>query len=180
MEGANVVWPSNVTSFPSCYIDRQGDVLDPYHGTASGWEMGIEQDWLDRSEVIFPASIDVEASLSEDGSTVEVASHTTFVVATTDEYTIGYALLADGLTGTGTQWEQSNALTGGGDYYPGEDFEVFTNGGSTVRGLEFNDVVILSPDIAGAAGSLPDEIAAGQEYGYKRRRYCLYTNKGGN
>lgn len=164
MEASNVVFPTSVSGYPAGVLDRVSGQIDPYHGSASGYEMGIEQDWLDRCSVPTPAAIEVEAALSEDGETVEVTSHTTFVVSTSGEYTIGYALLADGLTGTGSYWAQSNYFSGAGAYYPGEDFEVFTNGGSSVSGLEFNDVVIIAPEITGVAESLPSEINSNEEY----------------
>lgn len=160
MEATNVEFPSNVSSFPSCWLDRIGDYIDPYYGTGNN-EMGIEQDWLARCEEPAPAAIKVEAALSDDLETVSVTSRTAFALSGVEGFKVAYALLADGLTGEGNEWKQVNGYAGNQSSLPGEDWDMFFNGGSRVA-VEFNDVVILAPDSRGVAGSIPEEIAVGE------------------
>lgn len=160
MEAANVEFPSLVTAFPSAYIDRVGNYIDPYFGSG-GNEMDIEQDWLDRCEEPSPAAIEVEAALSDDLETVSVTSRTAFALQVADGFKVAYALLADGLTGTGTSWKQANNYRGYSSALDIDAWDQFFNGGSRVE-VPFNDVVILAPDIMGVAGSVPEEIRVGE------------------
>ena len=160
MEATNVVFPSNVSSFPSCWLDRVGDYIDPYFGTGNE-EMGIEQDWLARCEEPAPAAIEVEAALSDDLETVSVTSRTAFALSGVEGFKVAYALLADGLTGEGNEWKQVNGYAGNQSALPGDDWDMFFKGGSRVA-VEFNDVVILAPDSRGVENSIPSDITVGE------------------
>lgn len=160
MEATNVVFPSNVSSFPSCWLDRVGDYIDPYFGTGNE-EMGIEQDWLARCEEPAPAAIEVEAALSDDLETVSVTSRTAFALSGVEGFKVAYALLADGLTGEGNEWKQVNGYAGNQSALPGDDWDMFFKGGSRVA-VEFNDVVILAPDSRGVENSIPSDITVGK------------------
>ena len=160
MEGRNVVMPSSVTGFPAAHLDRASGQIDPYLGAGS-IEMGIEQDWLDRCNEPSPAAIEVEASLSDDLETVSVTSRTAFALEGTDGFKVAYALLADGMTGTGRSWQQRNYFGGSSTGLDLDLWDQFLNGGSYVT-VEFNDVVILAPDSKGVTGSVPAEITVGE------------------
>ena len=160
MEGRNVVMPSSVTGFPAAHLDRASGQIDPYLGAGST-EMGIEQDWLDRCNEPSPAAIEVEASLSDDLETVSVTSRTAFALEGTDGFKVAYALLADGMTGTGRSWQQRNYFGGSSTGLDLDLWDQFLNGGSYVT-VEFNDVVILAPDSNGVTGSVPAEITVGE------------------
>ena len=160
MEGRNVVMPSSVTGFPAAHLDRASGQIDPYLGARST-EMGIEQDWLDRCNEPSPAAIEVEASLSDDLETVSVTSRTAFALEGTDGFKVAYALLADGMTGTGRSWQQRNYFGGSSTGLDLDLWDQFLNGGSYVT-VEFNDVVILAPDSKGVTGSVPAEITVGE------------------
>lgn len=167
MQGANVVFPSSTQGFPSAYVDRVGNDIDPYFGNYEV-EMGIEQDWLDRCNEPSPAAIEVEAALSDDLETVSVTSRTAFALSGVEGFKVAYALLADGLTGTGTSWKQANNYRGYSSALDIDAWDQFFNGGSYVE-VPFNDVVILAPDSKGVAGSVPEEITVGEwnEHEYK-------------
>lgn len=161
MDATNVTEPQSVSGYPACYLDRATDQLDPYHGSSSDWDMVIEDEWLERCNVATPVGVELSADLSLDGETVEVTSEVTFIMSIEDaDYSIAYALVADSLSGTGSYWTQTNYFTGYSNYYTGDDWEVFTRGSSAITGLEFDDVVILAPDIRGVSGSIPSEITA--------------------
>ena len=155
-------YPSEVSGFPAAWMDRSMEV-DAYHG-ATNDDFGIEQTWKERCNDYGVADIDVEASWSDDMKTINVKSTTTF--AGNEEYasyTIGYAVVADGLTGTGSDWAQSN-------YYADQSMgtpkymEQFYNGESHVSGLVFNDVIVATAPYEGVEGSLPETIVAGTPY----------------
>lgn len=160
MQGTNVIEPSSISGWPSAYLDRASGEIDPYFGSGEN-EMDIEQDWLDRCEEPSPAAIEVEAALSDDLETVSVTSRTAFALQVADGFKVAYALLADGLTGTGTSWKQANNYRGYSSALDIDAWDQFFNGGSRVE-VPFNDVVILAPDIMGVAGSVPEEIRVGE------------------
>lgn len=160
MQGTNVIEPSSISGWPSAYLDRASGEIDPYFGSGEN-EMDIEQDWLDRCEAPSPAAIEVEAALSDDLETVSVTSRTAFALSGVEGFKVAYALLADGLTGTGTSWKQANNYRGYSSALDIDAWDQFFNGGSYVT-VEFNDVVILAPDSKGVTGSVPAEITVGE------------------
>ena len=160
MQGTNVIEPSSISGWPSAYLDRASGEIDPYFGSGEN-EMDIEQDWLDRCEEPSPAAIEVEAALSDDLETVSVTSRTAFALSGVEGFKLTYALLADGLTGTGTSWKQANNYRGYSSALDIDAWDQFFNGGSYVT-VEFNDVVILAPDSKGVTGSVPAEITVGE------------------
>ena len=160
MQGTNVIEPSSISGWPSAYLDRASGEIDPYFGSGEN-EMDIEQDWLDRCEEPSPAAIEVEAALSDDLETVSVTSRTAFALSGVEGFKVAYALLADGLTGTGTSWKQANNYRGYSSALDIDAWDQFFNGGSYVT-VEFNDVVILAPDSKGVTGSVPAEITVGE------------------
>lgn len=167
MQGTNVIEPSSISGWPSAYVDRASGEIDPYFGSG-GNEMDMEQDWLDRCNEPSPAAIEVEAALSDDLETVSVTSRTAFALSGVEGFKLAYALLADGLTGTGTSWKQANNYRGYSSALDIDAWDQFFNGGSYVT-VEFNDVVILAPDSKGVDGSVPEEITVGEwnEHEYK-------------
>lgn len=160
MDGRNVVEPSSISGWPSAYVDRASGEIDPYFGSG-GNEMDMEQDWLDRCNEPSPAAIEVEAALSDDLETVSVTSRTAFAMSGTDGFKVAYALLADGMTGTGRSWQQANNFRGYSSALDIDAWDQFFNGGSYVT-VEFNDVVILAPDSKGVAGSVPADMTVGE------------------
>ena len=160
MDGRNVVEPSRCQYNPGAFIDRASGEIDPYYGSGKV-EMGMEQEWLDRCAVQAPAAIEVEAALSDDLETVAVTSRTAFALSGVEGFKVAYALLADGMTGTGRSWQQRNNYRGYSSALDIDAWDQFSNGGSYVT-VEFNDVVILAPDSKGVAGSIPAEVTAGE------------------
>lgn len=160
MQSANVVEPQTISGYPNAFLDRIGSEIDPYFGTRED-EMGIEQDWLDRCNQPALAAIEVEAEMTLDGQYVDAVSRTAFAMSGAEGFTVAYALLADGLTGSGSSWRQSNYYSGYSSSLDIEEWDQFFNGGASVT-VPFNDVVVVAPDSRGVAGSIPDGIKAGE------------------
>lgn len=157
-------FPSYIEGFPSAYLDRTWGV-DAY----SGFEQdgfGIDKAWLQRCEEFGTADIDVEASWSEDKSTIDVKSTVKF--ARSEDYAgyrLAYAVVADGLTGTTDDWAQSNYYADGAYGYP-LYMDLFSKGASHVTGLTFNDVLAATTDYTGVEGSLPESVVEGEAYSH--------------
>ena len=155
-------FPSPVQGFPTSWMDRIEEV-DPYYGSTYGVSpFTVVNDLSERNKVFGQADIQLSASLDADNSAVNVAANVTFPYDLTDsKYALEYILVANGLTGAeGTSWDQSN-------YYSGtegldENLAPFAELGSSVPGLVFNDVAVLTSQIGGIEGSLPATISADQ------------------
>ena len=151
-------FPSAVDGFPTSWIDRVFNA-DPYHGT-SQMGFGILDDVKTRLSVVSPADISVTAYRANDN--VTATATVTFAEEPDAEYTLAYFLLEDDMSGTGNDWKQSNyyadnAMGTADEFIP--EMKQFCEGKESVRGLHFNDVVVMTSDVKGIPGSL-DGVAA--------------------
>lgn len=156
-------FPTSVGGFPAAVINRNGKELDPYYGTTTNVEMAIEQDWLEIADEFTIADISVDVVWEDAACTrLKATSEVKFVGDEPDsDYRVSYVLVGDNVTGekwkgTEDEWYQLSAYAG--KAMQGEDWEVFTKGGSAVMGLVFNDIVLSYENMHGIAGSLPSDI----------------------
>jgi hypothetical protein len=134
--------------------------VDPYYGS-SNTGMGVLDDLKWRSSMFAAAGIDLKARLSDDENKVDVTASVTFPYSDDEiTYALEYILVADGLTGEGSDWDQSNYFSGNSDYSGDKNLSAFFKGESSVSGLVFNDVAVMMSDIGGIEGSLPVKVTA--------------------
>lgn len=151
--------PVSFSGAPSCRIDR-GEVVDPYYGS--------DNDICDdiRAELEVPALGEVSAKgvASDDFTSVSA----TAVVKPLFEgtYNVEFALIADGLQGTGSGWNQANYYCQYSANQLPEDLSIFGNGGkygkSSVTGWVFNDVAIASSYVKNVNQVSKQTLAAGE------------------
>ncbi|MBR1712811.1 MAG: hypothetical protein IJ722_05355 [Alloprevotella sp.] len=147
-------FPVTVGSFPTAHLDRV-KFTDAYHGDTQA-NLGIEKTWLERCEVEAPANVDVEAQWDEAEENIRITAHVQFFGDyANNPYLLAYVLTADGLTGSSSDWLQSNYYAGYS--YPGDIWKTFIEGGSYVR-VTFNDVCIYLSGKGGLTGSLPKAV----------------------
>jgi hypothetical protein len=143
-----------VSGFPSSFINR---MIDPYP-SASTLEYYLNQ-YFDRVTV---GSISASAMWTSDAKTeISIDTQTKFVYSDDNgQYGIAYVLIADGLTGTDSDWAQSNYMSGDNSD-PSMTF--WANSPSKVTGLTFNHVAVGAWDIEnGVNGSVNSTIKAGE------------------
>lgn len=153
---------------PSCKLDRNTEAIDPYNG--SGYYPSIIGDFESVNGLLPDVAVAVSGTLSEDNQSVVVDMEAEFL-GEAEDYSVGYVLTADGLTGTGA-WLQDNyfnALESSAvlkDELP--NLSMFCAGGekgqSKVK-MVYNDVMIASSwNEAGKSlsASLPSSILAGE------------------
>ena len=153
-------FPSDVAGFPDAWLDRVHET-DAFAGDLDyySYQLGIDQAWLQQCEVFAPADIEVKATFNEAKTQVTATSTVTFPYnVENNKYLVTYILTADGLTGTSNEWAQVNAYAGQ-EGWPA-CMDMFTEAGSPVTNLEFNDVAIMAPDMFGMEGSLPATVPA--------------------
>ena len=143
-------YPSEVTGFPSAWMDREFP-LDPYGGTLGDKPFGIDKDWLKRKEIPVKIKVENQAYLSDDKNYVECK---TSLISAIDhenpDYHIEFILTADDLYNS--SWGQTNYYSGDPNPDGKADWAVFTDGGETVRGLHFNDVIIATSRLSESEG----------------------------
>ena len=142
-------FPSAVSGFPAAWMDRATE-LDAYYGTGNK-EFGIADDLAERNKLFGQADINITPTLNDDETAVDIATEVIFPYDLTDgDYTVEYILTSDGLTDA--TWGQSNYYAGGGSGYP-LYMDQFTKGESTVYGLVFNDVAVMTSEMLGGANN---------------------------
>lgn len=111
--------------FPSLTLNRLA-TMDPYYAiydmsSANAYKI---KDFVEIVKgMITPGSIEVEASWTDETRTkIEVNTTTTFQFnAEESPFAIGYLLLADGLTGEGSDWMQHNSYSGNASAAQGDE-----------------------------------------------------------
>ena len=150
-------FPNTVSGYPDAWLDRVVQT-DAFCGDSQYGTFGIDQAWLKACSVFAPVAVEVESRWADD-ETLEATAYVTFPLEHAEcPYEVGFMLTQDGMTGTESGWTQSN-------YYSGEEgwpesMDEFTQGGSKVSGLVFNDVLVARSGIAGIQGSLTAPIVA--------------------
>ena len=150
--------------FPSAAMDRVAEV-DPFWGSNYGAKpMGIVDDLSERAKVFGQATIDMETAFDSDNDIVTVNTSVVFPYDVEDEgyekFALEYLLIADGLTGEGSDWVQSNYYSGEYGEEACDELMPFIEAPDHVEGLVFNDVVVMISELGGIENSLPTGIAA--------------------
>ena len=133
--------PVSFSGAPSCRLDR-GEQIDPYYGT----NYGICYDFSEEMEIPALGVVDVNGMFDEAFTKVNATASAKPLFD--DNYSLEFALVADGLTGTGTAWNQANYYTSYSVSDLPADLSIFASGGtygkSSITGWVFNDVAIAS------------------------------------
>ena len=152
-----------VSGFPSAYLNRNGEQIDPYYGSSTVYNsMDIIDDYETEKAKAAEASIEVTAEWNEDSTIISVGTETEFLYSGDADYGIAYVLIENGLTGTTKYWYQANYYYYYASYYEDDEYlSVWCNSPLYVTGLEYNHVALLAQDIVdGADGSIPETVTA--------------------
>lgn len=152
-------FPSYVTGYPAAGINRAGYI---YPGD-------LPFRWDSFAAQIVPASVDVDLRWDSGNTGRLVATSKVAFVKDIEnaDYRLAFAIVADNVFNEA--WGQKN-------YYAGKDkgvgvdsplWDIFLKGGSTVKGLVFNDVVAYMKEVDGIANSVPASITAGEVMTYE-------------
>ena len=134
----------NFEGAPSCRINR-GEIIDPYYGSADD----ILVDCVEELAIPALAKVNVSATIDEELKKVDAKAQVETLLDNS-EYTLEFVVIGDGLTGTGSGWNQSNyyyqytAEQAGADEYLAQFCKGGKYGKSSVTGWIFNDVALVS------------------------------------
>lgn len=151
--------PVEYPGAPSCSIDRRM-TADPFYGdkeySATAAD-GIGALWLSVRDIPSPVELSASARVGEDGN-VYVSADAEFVRPWHDADLRWLCMLvADGLTGSGIGWSQSNYYSGM-DRYRGGDLDVLVDSPRYLSGVPFDDVLAACGEPYGDPESFPAEI----------------------
>ena len=148
-----------VNGFPTAYINRGSSFITMPSGA---------RNTLENYNEIAPAAISVTAKWTDESKTgIVISTQTKFTSAETRAYAIGYVLLADGLTGTGSNWNQQNYYAGSTDTDP--YMAVYCKKPSVITDMVYNHVAVDAWGLDyGVDGTIQTPITAGatQDYTY--------------
>ncbi len=144
----------NSIGYPEAQVNR---AISTYPDTDS-----LRDLWKQYSSEFSPVNIDVDIRWTDDShSAIEATALVGFIERLENHnYRVAFALVADNLSDP--SFVQSNNYSG--KDYPGKWWELFTQGGSRVKGLVFNSILSATSDINGVEGSLPEKIEMGETY----------------
>ena len=128
---------------PSCRLNR-GETMDPYYGSGEDVLYDMQQ------ALAVPALAEVSVSGVMDTNKTKIDAKATLTPLIAGNYTLEFVAVADGLTGTGTGWQQTNyystqyaSQTGITKSSLPEDLQYLFDLRGTFTGT-FNDVAIAS------------------------------------
>lgn len=149
-------------SYPMAFVDRAISA-DPYYGISGDKPAGICDLVGERNAILAEASVKLQQpTLAKSGSISFKADVTFYYDNPKAPYAMGYVLVADGLTGTGRDWAQSNYYAGKTEDY-GDDalLKSWVEGASYVPGLTYDHVVVAAKGMDGAGGGISAPIKNG-------------------
>jgi hypothetical protein len=149
---------NNISGYPSGLVDRAA-----YAGSDEVDPQGFEMAMMERLSEDPGVTIQTAASLADGG--VYVTSNLSFTESLSGGYKIAVVLVEDAVSGSGSDWGQTNYYSGGGNGPMGG----FEDLGPTVpaNSIEYNHVArIIQGGWSGASGSVPTNPAAGLEHSY--------------
>lgn len=133
--------PQSVNGYPTMRVNRSTD--DPNN---TGSAVTVAQTSVKATNSLAPVavSLDVAEWLDDEYAEAYCKATLEFANAVSDgEYKVEFALIEDGLQGSGSSWKQMNYYAGKTAAWNDPLWDTFTNGGSYVS-VEFNDVCIAN------------------------------------
>ena len=145
-------YPCEVSEFPYLYVDRREGMNPFFCSDPVGF--GTEAEWLEACREFTPVGLSLTARIDPDNkSMVKTACTADFAVATGQEYSLEFILMADGLCND--EWRQSNHLSGNNTYagvIP--QLDTFIDGPDPFVGYVYDDVMVRSSVMNGDIISL--------------------------
>lgn len=156
-------------STPSCYINRNEKKLDPYYGedkVNSEKRFGIKRNLDEALAATVAGSVEAKAIWTDaDKTSIKIDADVSFVKdVSSSTYRLGYVLLEDSLTGSGSEWAQSNTYV---NWVVNPDFEEMSQKRNPITDITYDYVPVAAWEpFYGIEGSLPRSIVSGKNYAY--------------
>ena len=141
---------------------------DPYFGNLpfNSKTFGFDGVWEEEAAVFTEASLDVECQWTgAEKESINIDSRLTFIRDHDDaDYRMVYLLVADGLKGQNgdPRWFQGNYYTGQTGQWP-EEFDWLVESPQWIEDVEYDNVVIYTPNVLGEQGSVAASVKGDEE-----------------
>ena len=142
-----------ISGYPSALVDRGNDV-DP---------SGMTPDFLTRVQIAPKAFITNGATWDAATRTLNVSVTADFQASTNSNYKLACVLTEDGVTGTGSGYNQSNAYSGGNNGVMG-GYETLGNPVPAAQMVYDHVARAIAPSFSGFTNSFPATVAAGEQH----------------
>jgi hypothetical protein len=139
-----------IAGYPSALVDRGNDV-DP---------SGMTPDFLTRVQIAPKAFITNGATWDATTRTLNVSVTADFQSAANNNYKLACVLTEDGVTGTGSGYNQSNAYSGGGNGVMG-GYETLGNPVPAAQMTYDHVARAIAPSFSGYVNSFPTTVSSG-------------------
>jgi hypothetical protein len=139
-----------IAGYPSALVDRGNDV-DP---------SGMTPDFLTRVQIAPKALITNGATWDATTRTLNVSVTADFQSAANNNYKLACVLTEDGVTGTGSGYNQSNAYSGGGNGVMG-GYETLGNPVPAAQMIYDHVARAIAPSFSGYVNSFPTTVSSG-------------------
>ena len=139
-----------IAGYPSALVDRGNDV-DP---------SGMTPDFLTRVQIAPKALITNGATWDATTRTLNVSVTADFQSAANNNYKLACVLTEDGVTGTGSGYNQSNAYSGGGNGVMG-GYETLGNPVPSAQMIYDHVARAIAPSFSGYVNSFPTTVSSG-------------------
>lgn len=157
-------YPASISGFPAASFDRKV-VGDPYYGTSTYGSIPVIDDIQAINAVLTPWALKLSHIWESDDVLTANLDYLHADGFENGSYKIGYLLVCDSLSNESSSWNQSNSYYSYSPQYIPQ-LNQFCSGGiygtSSVKGLNFNDVVVSIDGYMGVSGSVPSEMIAGE------------------
>ena len=140
-----------ISGYPSMVVDRGADI-DP---------SAVEGDFLDRVVIAPKAVLTVGSDYTDGATSMNVSVTADFNEAVSGDYRLALIVIEDGVTGTGSGYNQSNAYAGGGSGEMG-GYEDLPNPVPAADMVYDHVGRAILPGFAGMPGSFPADVADGE------------------
>jgi hypothetical protein len=142
-----------ISGYPSALVDRGTDV-DP---------SGMTPDFLTRVQIAPKAFITNGATWDPTTRTLNVSVSADFQSGANNNYKLACVLTEDGVTGTGSGYNQSNAYSGGGNGVMG-GYESLGNPVPAAQMVYDHVARAIAPSFDGYTNSFPASVSAGEQH----------------
>jgi hypothetical protein len=142
-----------ISGYPSALVDRGNDV-DP---------SGMTPDFLTRVQIAPKAFITNGATWDASTRTLNVSVSADFQQIANSNYKLACVLTEDGVTGTGSGYNQSNAYAGGNNGIMG-GYETLGNPVPAAQMVYDHVARAIAPSFSGYTNSFPATVASGEQH----------------
>lgn len=142
-----------ISGYPSALVDRGNDV-DP---------SGMTPDFLNRVQIAPKAFITNGATWDATSRTLNVSVTAEFQANANSNYKLACVLTEDGVTGTGSGYNQSNAYAGGNNGVMG-GYETLGNPVPAAQMVYDHVARAIAPSFSGYTNSFPATVASGDQH----------------